>query len=402
MGNHPPEKDAAGTFTRQGFTVMVKPAGPDCNLTCSYCFYRTKRRLFKDPHPRMGRRVVERFIKSYLELHPGPDVPFAWQGGEPLLAGLPFFEQVVRLARRHTPAGKRACQAVQTNATLIDRDFARFFAQNAFLVGVSLDGPAACHDAYRRRAGQPTHAEVMAGLTRLREHGVAYNILCAVHAANQEHPEDVYRFLRDAAGATFIQFIPIVADGAGSLCSASVTPAAFGSFLSRVWDVWRREDVGRVYVGHFDAALAAHLGQSGAICAMARDCGRALVLEHDGSLYACDHFVDETNYLGSLARQSLSELLASPVLAAFGAVKAATLPALCRQCPDLFACGGGCPKDRLQVAPPGALTAPYLCQGFKGFFRHAGPELAAMADVIRRQPAFRRVTDESAARRNAP
>lgn len=371
---------------------MVKPAGPDCNLTCSYCFYRNKRRLFKDAHPRLGRHVLERFVKSYLALHPGPDVPFAWQGGEPLLAGLPFFEQVVRLARRHAPPGKRPCHAVQTNATLIDRDFARFFARNAFLVGVSLDGPAACHDAYRRRAGEPTHAAVMAGLALLREHGVAYNVLCAVHAANQDQPEAVYRFLRDAAGAAYIQFIPIVADGAGSLCPASVAPDAFGAFLSRVWDVWRREDVGRVFVGHFDAALAAHLGQPGAICALARDCGRSLVLEHDGSLYACDHFVDARHCLGSLARQSLSELLASPALAAFGAAKAATLPAACRDCPNLFACGGGCPKDRLVAATPEALPEPYLCPGFKAFFRHAGPQLAAMAAVIRRQPAFRLVT----------
>ena len=371
---------------------MVKPAGPDCNLACAYCFYRPKRRLFPTAHPRMGRPVLKRFIKSYLALHPGPEVPFAWQGGEPLLAGLDFFEQVLRLQRRHTPAGKRACNAVQTNATLIDRDFARFFARNEFLVGVSLDGPPECHDVYRRCAGRPTHGAVMAGLALLREHGVACNILCAVHAANQDHPEAVYRFLRDAAAADFIQFIPIVADGRGAPGEASVDPAAFGSFLSRVWDLWRQADVGRVYVGHFDAALAAHLGQPGALCAMSRDCGRSLVLEHDGSLYACDHFVDAAHCLGSLARQSLAGLLASPVLAAFGTAKSGALPAACRDCSVAFACGGGCPKDRLVAASPEALPRQYLCPGLKTFLTHAGPELAAMAAVVRRQPAYRLVT----------
>lgn len=340
----------------------------------------------------MGKYVLERFIKSYLELHPGPDVPFAWQGGEPLLAGLEFFEQVLRLQRRHAPEGKKSLNAVQTNATLVDRDFARFFARNEFLVGVSLDGPSDCHDAYRRRAGRPTHAAVMAGLALLRERGVAYNVLCAVHAANQDRPADVYRFLRDAAGATFIQFIPIVADGTGRLGEASVDPVAFGTFLSGVWDIWRREDVGRVYVGHFDAALAAHLGQPGALCAMARECGRSLVLEHDGSLYACDHFVDAKHCLGTLARQSLATLLAKPLLEVFGTWKSANLPVVCRECPVGFACGGGCPKDRLIADSQGEPPLQYLCPGLKAFLTHTGPELAAMAAVIRRQPAFHLVT----------
>lgn len=372
---------------------MAKPAGPDCNLACAYCFYRPKRRLFENAHPRMGQRVLERFIKSYLELHPGPDVPFAWQGGEPLLAGLAFYERVSRLQRRHAPEGKTAHNAIQTNATLVDRDIARFLAREAFLVGVSLDGPPDCHDVHRRRSGRSTHREVMDGLALLAEHGAAYNILCAVHAGNQRRPEDVYLFLRDVAGASYIQFIPIVAGGEGTLCQASVDPAAFGDFLSRVWDIWRREDVGRVFVGHFDAALAAHLGQPGALCAMARDCGRSLVLEHDGSLYACDHFVDSEHRLGSLARASLAELLASPVLAAFGTRKSGTLPAACRDCPVAFACGGGCPKDRFAAASPGEPPAQYLCPGLKAFLTHAGPELAAMAAVIRNQPAYRRVTD---------
>lgn len=388
----PLQGEHVNNLSRDGFTIMVKPAGPDCNLACSYCFYRPKRRLFPTAHPRLGRHVLERFVKSYLELHPGPEVPFAWQGGEPLLAGLEFFEQVLRLQRRHAPAGKKPCNAVQTNATAIDRDFARFFARNEFLVGVSLDGPPECHDAYRRRAGRPTHTAVMAGLALLREHGVAYNILCAVHAANQDRPAEVYRFLRDDAGAAFLQFIPIVADGAGGLGAASVDPAAFGTFLSRIWDIWRREDVGRVYVGHFDAALAAHLGQPGGLCAMARDCGRSLVLEHDGSLYVCDHFVDAQHCLGTLARQSLAALLASPRLEVFGAGKSANLPVVCRDCPVVFACGGGCPKDRLVAASPGEPPRQYLCAGLKAFLTHAGPELAAMAAVIRGQPAFRLVT----------
>ncbi|WP_428561709.1 MAG: anaerobic sulfatase maturase [Solidesulfovibrio sp. DCME] len=436
-------------LVRDGFSIMAKPAGPDCNLSCAYCFYRPKKRLFRQPHPRMRRPVLERFVKSYMKLHPGPRVPFAWQGGEPLLAGLDFFEAAVRLQRRHAPPGKTAHNALQTNATLLDRDFARFFAQSGFLLGISLDGPAACHDAYRRRRdGGPTHGAVMAGLELARSHGLAFNILCAVHAANQDRPEEVYRFLRDTAGATHIQFIPIVGcgeaagagpggagrvgpdgaggpnpdgaggvnpdgagwvgpgsagglspdgaggsnpDGAGGLGPASVDAAAFGAFLATVWDLWRREDVGRVFVGHFDAALAAHLGQPGGLCAMARDCGRALVLEHDGSLYACDHFVDADHCAGSLARTPLATLLASPALAAFGRAKAGGLPEPCRACDMVVACGGGCPKDRF-AAGPGRPAGQYLCPGLRAFLTHAAPELAAMAAVIRQQPAFRLVT----------
>ena len=370
---------------------MVKPVGPDCNLACSYCFYRPKRRLFPSTRPRMSRHTLERFIKSYFHYHPGPLVPFAWQGGEPLLAGLDFFERALRLQRRHAPPGKQAHNAVQTNGVLIDREFARFFARNGWLVGISLDGPADCHDAFRRRAGRPTHQEVMAGVMLLREQAVDFNVLCAVHAANQDRAAEVYRFLRDGAGATHIQFIPIVAAGEGGLCAASVDPAAFGDFLSAIWDIWRREDVGRVYVGHFDTALAAHLGQPGGLCAMAQDCGEALVLEHDGNLYACDHFVDAAHRLGDLNRQPLPELLADPVLAAFKTRKSGDLPAPCRECSMLFACGGGCPKDRLATAP-GQPPTQYLCCGLRRFLTHAGPELAAMAAVVRRQPAFQRLT----------
>ena len=285
---------------------MAKPVGPDCNLTCSYCFYRPKRQLFPSTRPRMSKHTLERFIKSYLHYHPGPVVPFAWQGGEPLLAGLEFFERALRLQRRHAPPGKQAHNAVQTNGILIDREFARFFARNGWLVGVSLDGPADCHDVFRHRAGRPTHQEVMAGISQLREQAVDFNVLCAVHAANQDRAAAVYRFLRDVAGATHIQFIPIVAAGDKGLCDASVAPTVFGDFLSAIWDIWRREDVGRVYVGHFDAALAAHLDQPGGLCAMARDCGEALVLEHDGSLYACVDLVLADHRLVDLNRQHMS------------------------------------------------------------------------------------------------
>jgi uncharacterized protein len=373
------------------FTIMVKPVGPDCNLSCSYCFYRAKRSLFHEAHPRMGKQLLQRFVKSYLGHHPGPVVPFTWQGGEPLMAGLEFYQRLAGLQQEHTPEGKTATNAIQTNGILLNRDFARFFAAKDWLVGVSLDGPADCHDASRRRAGRPTHAEVMAAIRLLRDHGVATNILCAVHAGNQDRPLDVYRFLRDQAGASFIQFIPIVAVGNGRLGPASVEPAAFGRFLASVWDLWRAQDVGRVYVSHFDAALAAHLGQPGGLCAMARDCGRALVLEHDGSLYACDHFVDNAHCLGNLARQPLAELLDSPVLAAFGTEKSGNLPEPCRPCPMAFACGGGCPKDRF-AASPGGPTSQYLCPGLKDFLTHTFADLTEMAAVIRHQPAFRRMT----------
>jgi uncharacterized protein len=374
-----------------GFTIMAKPVGADCNMACAYCFYRHKRSQLPRPHPCMDRAVLERFVKQYLALHPGPVAHFAWQGGEPLLAGLRFFDLALRLMRRHAPQGVMATNAIQTNATLIDRDFARFFAQNDILVGVSLDGPADCHDAYRRLGGGPSHDRVMAAVALLREHGVNFNILCAVSAANQDRPDDVYRFLRDEAGASFLQFIPIVEAGPRGLCEASVDPTAFGAFLSRIWDIWQANDVGRVFVGHFDAALAAHLGQPGGLCAMARDCGRSLVLEHDGRLYACDHFVDDAHCLGSLAKTPLAALLAAPVLTDFQARKSATSAAVCRDCPVAFACGGGCPKDRILPDPHGGPPLQYLCAGLRAFLTHAGPQLAHMAAEIRTRPEFRRL-----------
>ncbi|NDY55974.1 anaerobic sulfatase maturase [Desulfovibrio sulfodismutans] len=371
---------------------MAKPVGADCNMACSYCFYRHNRRPFPKTPPRMDRRVLERFIKRYLAAHPGPVVHFAWQGGEPLLAGLDFFELALSLERRHAPPGVMVTNAVQTNGTLIDRDFARFFARNDILVGVSLDGPADCHDAFRRLEGGPSHDRVMAGLFCLQEHGVAYNILCAVHAANQDRPGEVYRFLRETARADFIQFIPIVAAGPRGLCEESVDPAAFGAFLSHVWDLWLARDVGRAFVGHFDAALAARLDQPGGLCAMGGNCGRSLVVERDGSLYACDHFVDAEHRLGNLARQPLPELLDSPVLAEFAARRSATLPAGCRECPVQRACGGGCPKDRVLPDPAGGSPLHYLCAGYRAFLTHADPVLDTMAAAIRKRPDFTRLT----------
>jgi uncharacterized protein len=366
------------------FHVLAKPAGARCNLACRYCFYLSKQEFYPGGTFRMSDSLLEEFLRQYIEAQQVPAVTIAWQGGEPTLMDLDFYRRSVELAEGFAKPGMQVGYTIQTNGTLLDEEWCKFFKQHNFLVGISIDGPKALHDAYRvDRRGRGTFARVMEGLALLQEHGVEYNILCTVHAANGDHPLDVYRFFRDEAGAQFVQFIPIVEREGDTVTDRSVGPAQWGRFLCTVFDEWVRHDVGEMFVQHFDAALAAWVGHPPGLCTFAPVCGAAVVLEHNGDLYSCDHFVEPDHYLGNITATPLAELVGSAQQQRFGQDKRATLPRFCRECPVRFACHGGCPRNRFATTPDGEPGLNYLCEGYRTFFGHINLPMRIMADLLR-------------------
>lgn len=371
----------------QPFHLIVKPAGADCNLRCGYCFFLEKASLYPGSGFRMSDEVLEACLRQLLEAHPGPDVSVTWQGGEPTLMGLPFFERVVDLTERHRRPDQRVQHALQTNGVLIDPDWGAFLARHNFLVGLSLDGPAEDHDAYRRdRGGHGTHDRVVRAWHLLAAAGVDVNVLCAVQAANVRRPLAVYRFLRDDLGARFIQFIPIVERAAGGsvVSPRSVRPGEYGRFMTTVFDEWVCTDVGTVFVQAFDSTLASWVGQP-SLCVFDNTCGRAPVVEHNGDVYTCDHFVDPPHLLGNLLRDPLPSLLDGEALDAFGLDKQRSLPDRCRACDVLFACRGECPRNRFPAPGAPGEGASYLCDDYRHFFHHVAPAVGVMADLLARQ-----------------
>jgi uncharacterized protein len=377
------------------FHLMTKPRGAICNLDCAYCYFLAKELLYPGSRFRMAHDLLEEYIRQYIAAQRVPDVTFAWQGGEPTLMGLEFFELAVALQQKYCQPGMRIHNALQTNATTLDDAWCRFFKQHGFLVGVSLDGPRAMHDLYRvDKGGAPTFDRVINGMALLERHRVAWNSLTTVHAANAAQPLEVYRFLRDEVGARFIQLIPIVErDNATgfqegeAIGPRSVTGAQYGQFLIAIFDEWVRRDVGRVFVQLFDVALAAWVGQRPGLCVFEETCGTALALEHNGDVYSCDHFVEPRYKLGNIRDIPLIELVASDQQHAFGQAKRDTLPAVCRDCDVRFVCNGGCPKDRVLTTLDGEPGLNWLCDGYKAFFNHIDRPMRLMADELRAQRA---------------
>ena len=392
------------------FHVMSKPTGAICNLDCDYCFFLSKEELYPGSGFRMDASVHEAYVAQLLAAHAGVDeVVVAFQGGEPTMMGLDFFRRTLELQRQYRRPGQQILNTIQTNATLITDEWADFFGDNGFLVGVSIDGPRQMHDAYRvDKGGKPTFDRVMAGLETLRRHGVEWNALTTVNAANGDHGRDVYRFLRDELGAQFMQFIPIVervtpqmlaltADGWGGgrrplytqsgdqVTARSVGGQQYGRFLIDVFEEWGRHDVGDVFVQIFDTALAHWLGMDQVgLCVHARTCGDAVALEHNGDLYSCDHFVEPDYLLGNITEgRTMLQMVQSPKQRAFGEAKLTTLPQYCLDCDVRFACNGGCPKDRFATAPTGEPGLHYLCAGYKLFFGHVSQPMSVMADLLR-------------------
>jgi uncharacterized protein len=359
------------------FLVMAKPAGARCNLACAYCYYLAKAGLFPgDGPPRMAEDLLAGYIRQRLESAPGPAVHFEWHGGEPTLLGLEYFRRIVDLQKAFRRPGLAVSNGLQTNGTLLDGAWARFLAAEGFSVGLSLDGPPWAHDPFRAtRDGRPTHAEVVRAFRLLRAHGAHVDVLCVVHAGNAGAPGEVYGFFRDL-GVTHLQFLPLVQPGAGR---QAANPEAVGRFLCAVFDRWIRHDLGRVVVQLFDEAFRTVCGLPHALCVFRETCGDVLVLEHEGSVFACDHFVDPEHRLGSLRDQPLAALAAGEPLARFGRRKRDALPARCRACEVLAFCHGGCPKDRLEGPGPGEDGLNVLCPAYLRFFRHCRPALARVA-----------------------
>lgn len=392
------------------FHMLAKPAGATCNLDCQYCFFLSKELLYPGSRFRMAEALLETYIRQLLESHQVPEVTIAWQGGEPTLMGLDFFGRSVEYVETHRRPGQQVQYTIQTNGTLIDDRWAAFFKQHNFLVGLSVDGPQELHDAYRvNKGGQGSFEQVMQGRRALLRHGVDLNVLCTVHAANADHPQEIYHFFRDELQAQYMQFIPIVERATaetlplanqgwsqrpggerplytqvgGLVSERSVKPEQYGRFLIAIFDEWVRRDVGKVFVQSFDAALANWIGQP-SLCIFQPTCGNALALEHNGDVYSCDHFVEPAFLLGNIQQEHLLDLVSSDQQLKFGQDKFDTLPRYCRGCEVLFACYGECPRNRFIETPEGEPGLNYLCAGYKLFFNHIDRPMRMMADLLRR------------------
>lgn len=375
------------------FHVLAKPIGPICNLDCEYCFYLKKKDLFPETTSfAMSQEVLDAFTRQYIEAQPPgtPEVNFAWQGGEPTLLGIPFFQRAVELQGKYAREGLRTTNSFQTNGTLLDDAWGAFLGEHEFLVGISIDGPEDLHDRYRRdRKGGPTLDKVLNGLETLKRFKVEFNTLTVVQSANGDCPERVYDFL-EAAGSTFFQFIPIVETlEDGTISGRSVGGAQYGRFLNGIFERWlERGDVGRIFVQDFDMLLGLVMGLPSSVCVHGETCGRAVAIEHNGDLFSCDHFVTHGDRLGNVLESTLAHLLDAPKQQGFGQDKKDALPRYCRECDFLRLCNGGCPKDRHLETPDGEGGLNYLCEGYRSFYRHTTPVLEQMAACLRlKRPA---------------
>jgi uncharacterized protein len=390
------------------FHLLAKPTGAICNLDCAYCLFLDKEAFYPGSTSRMSEPVQEQYIRQLIESHQSEAVNIAWQGGEPTLMGLDFFKKSVELALKHRQTGQQLEFTFQTNGVLLDDAWAAFFKEHSFLIGLSVDGPEEIHDTYRlNKAGQGTFKQVMRGWEHLRKHGVDVNILCTVNAANQHHGREVYRFFRDELSAEWVQFIPIVerataetlpianlgwsekAGGqrllytqTGSLVTErSVGGEQYGRFLIDIYEEWIRHDVGKVFVQLFDVTLHAYFGEH-LLCIHAPTCGYGPALEHNGDLYACDHFVEPDFLLGNINETHMIELVSSTQQRRFGDNKRDLVTGQCRACEVRGLCHGGCPKDRFVLSRDGEQRHNYLCDGLYRFFTHTRPTMSIMARLV--------------------
>ena len=383
--------------------IMVKPVGSACNLRCDYCYYLEKQHLYANEGRQMlSDELLERFIREYIESQTTPEVLFTWHGGEPLVRPLAFYEKVVRLQQRYA-RGRRIANSLQTNGTLINDDWARFFHDQGWLIGVSLDGPEAYHDAFRRtRGGGPSFRNVIRGIDILNRHAVEWNALAVANRLNGDHPLSFYRFFKNI-GCQYIQVTPVVErlahhdDGRqlaslvdeGQLAPFSIRPNQWGNFLCTIFDEWVRHDVSMFFFNIFDATLANWVGVAPGLCTMAKHCGHAGVMEHNGDVYSCDHFVFPEYKLGNIHEQSLVEMMYSERQRRFGRAKADSLPTQCRECQWLNACHGECPRNRFIRTANGEPGLNYLCEGYRQYFSHVAPYMDVMKRLLgeKRPPA---------------
>ena len=374
--------------------VMLKPAGAHCNLACKYCYYLEKNNLYQNSHRHlMSDDMLEQFTREYIEAQTMPQVLFTWHGGEPLMRSIDFYKKALALQKKYAN-GKQIDNVIQTNGTLLTDEWCEFFAKNHWLVGISIDGPQEYHDHYRvTPAGKPSWEKVMQGISLLKKHRVEWNAMAVVNAYNAEHPLEFYHFFRDN-GCQYLQFTPIVErltehedgrtlasladDREIPIAEASVTPQQWGNFLCTIFDDWVRHDVGKTFVEIFDCTLANWMGVLPGICAYSKECGHAGVMEHNGDVYSCDHFVFPEYKLGNIRDQSLIDMLYGEKQQAFSRLKHTSLPRQCKECDMEFACHGECPKNRFEKDKYGEPGLNYLCQGYYQYYSHVAPYMDFM------------------------
>lgn len=367
------------------FQIFVKPAGPACNLNCGYCYYLEKKSLYPAAGSfRMNEQVLENYIIQHFEASCENPIMFSWHGGEPLLAGIGFFREALRLQKKYQPPDAVILNGIQTNGTLIDDEWCRLFADERFMVGISLDGPEPYHGRFRKDLrGDSSFGKVINGLTLLKKYRISFEILCVVSSFNSLFPHDVYRFFRDL-GAEFITFLPLLIRVPGTksmVTDASVSPVEFGDFLSAVFDEWLEHDIGRIKIQIVEEALRTAFGQDHTLCIFKETCGRVPVIEHNGDFYSCDHFVDPSHLVGNIREGKLAGFIESERQIIFGKEKYTTLPYYCRKCEVLKMCNGECPKNRFIMTPDGEEGLNYLCAGYRKFFNHCRPFIQSVAEV---------------------
>jgi uncharacterized protein len=389
------------------FHVMVKPAGPACNLNCTYCYYLEKKKMFGANNQfRLNENILENFIRQYIEAHQVPVVTFTWQGGEPTLLGIDYFKNIIELEKKYAN-GKNIENAFQTNGTRLNEDWCKFFNDNNILVGVSIDGEEHNHDYHRRtNSGRPTFRSVMKGIELLHKYRVEFNTLSCVNSYNVHFATETYRFLK-RIGSGFIQFLPVVEritdieaeyplrlvpplfERSASVTEWSVGAADFGNFLITIFNEWVRNDVARYYIQVFDTTLANYVGEMPGVCVFSETCGDALAMEHNGNIYSCDHYVFPEYYLGNISETPLTDIVKSQRQFDFGINKRNMLPGYCLRCDVRYACHGECPKHRFIKTPDGKPGLNYLCEGYKKFFHHVEPYMDFMAKELKnkRPPA---------------
>lgn len=389
----------------QAIHVLAKPGGPTCNLKCDYCFYLEKQQLFDNGKPfQMKDDVLQRYIESYIRSQPTPDVEFVWHGGEPTLMGIDYFRKIINY-QRPFQTDKQIKNTIQTNGTLLTDEWCMFFKQNNFFIGISLDGPEDIHDRYRRnQGGGATFNSVMKGLTLLQKHGVEFNVLASVAKDTAYHPLEVYHFFKEQDIA-FIQFTPIIErlpDQDTKNCGLSlampsvldheesnaevtpwtVEPDKYGDFLSTIFNEWVRNDVGKTFIMNFEWALNVAIGNQSPVCIFSRQCGRSVAIEHNGDVFACDHYVYPEYRLGNVLEKELSDMVESSVSSGFGPHKEQMLPRWCLECDVREACWGGCPKHRFSKSPYGEPGLHYLCKGYKKFLKYIAKYMGAFRKLI--------------------
>jgi uncharacterized protein len=359
------------------FQIFAKPAGPRCNLNCSYCYYQEKKDLYPGiDHFRMKNYVLEQYIIQHIEATTEDTVFFSWHGGEPILAGIEFYKLVVALQKKHLPPGKLLLNGIQTNGSLLDKEWCNFLAEKNFIVGLSLDGPETLHDFHRKdKSGRGSFNQALKGFQCLRDHGITPEILCVVNAQNSGYPQEVYNFIK-GLGVSFMTFLPLVNKLPGSetgVTPDSVPAEAFGRFLIAVFDAWVENDIGNIQVQIFEETIRTAFLPEHTLCIFKVNCGGVPVIEHNGDFYSCDHYVDKEHLIGNIRNKTITSCLESPEQQAFGKAKSLTLPRYCRECPVRSMCNGECPKNRFIKTLDGEIGLNYLCKGYRLFFEHCRP-----------------------------